>query len=226
MKYFLLLFIFIPLSCSKDDGTPTPPRDRDDRVTVRDRDPVTPVRDREQERQRLKRNIILESTVDRRYSGVDRFDYSGGRACEDYVDCEKVCDSIMGRGSSRCYRLDRDLVYDIKDALLTLRNINEVDSVNIDAYTFGAILNTDKGVIEDLVEDKMSEGDLKSFLAWVAINDDIAETLANEDRKGGIIKSAFEELGRYQQDSKNDEESGFNTGLIGEDDTFFVSCIR
>ena len=67
----------------------------------------------------------------------------------------------------------------------------------------------------------MGEGDLKSFLAWVALNEDIAEVLDKKDGSANILEEAFQQLGKHQEGvTKRYEYAGINTGLIKSDDTF------
>ena len=176
------------------------------------------------ERDRLKPNLVLRTDTSSRYSSgssSSTSSFTGGRECDEYSACKSICDRIMRTGRSRCYRFSYNIVEDMEDALFTIRNIDEADRVNIDPFIFDAILTADKRIISDLVEDEMSEGDLKSFLAWVALNDDIADVLEENDRSGNILEEAFKQLGKFQEGAtKNDELAGINTGLITDDDTF------
>jgi len=174
------------------------------------------------ERRRLRGDFALKTTVDSRYSSGSASSFSGLRECGDSLDCKDICNRIIKGSKSKCYSFSESVVEEMEEAFLTIRNI-ESDRVNIDPYIFEAILTASRSTLEDLVEDEMSEGDLKSFLAWVAINEDIAEVLDKKDRSGQILEEAFKQLGEHQEGAISKSEFvGLNTGLITVDDTFFA----
>ena len=177
-------------------------------------------KDSRSERQRLKidKENIIESLLSDRYSGTKTYDSYGGPLCREYNDCMDICDEF-GSLRSRCYKQPESLVFDLKDGLYNLLHISSVDNVGVSPGLLLGILQIDDGLILDLIEDHMSEGSIKSFLAWIAINEDIASVLDKEDSRGNIIETAFEKLGELQK-SDDEFKTGFNTGLIGIDDTF------
>ena len=174
-----------------------------------------------QERERLKSKIIF-STVDDRFgsTGRDYGDYDSDD-CDEFPHCKEICNKTTRR-KTQCYKQPRDLVEDIQDGLFELTQISDVDDVKMSPSLLQGILDIDKELLEDLVDDHMSEGDIKSFLTWVAINKSIATVLEKKDSKHTIVEKALEELGRFQVGSKRDAESGLSTGLIGRDDTFLA----
>ncbi len=231
-KWSLIVVCIFLFSCLKDeDKKPSTDEDTSSKPSaeiVRD-DTKSNERDDDdrgegarQERDRLKQDIVLRTNVGDRYSSGGSRSFSNGRECEDYPECKDICNRIMNRSERRCYSYSFNVVEDMKEALFTIRNIDDADRVAIDPYIFEAILTADRSLIADLVEDEMGEGDLKSFLAWVALNDDIAKVLEDEDRSGKILEEAFKRLGRFQEGVTGDyEHMGLNVGLITEDDTFF-----
>ena len=173
----------------------------------------------ERERERL-RNRIIVSTVDDRFGGVGK-DYKSydSDKCGEYESCKDICDKTT-RAKKACYRQPRDLIEDVQNGLFDLINISDVDDVGMHAGLLQGILEFDKKLILKLVDDHMSEGDLKSFLVWIAVNKSIADVLEREDRRAQILALALKELGRYQSGSRKYEETGLSTGLIRRDDTF------
>ena len=172
----------------------------------------------ERRRLRVDKENIIESILNSRYSGTKSYDSYGGPLCKEYQDCRDICDEFRSV-KSRCYKQPESLVLDLKDGLFHLLHISSVESVDVSPGLLLGILKIDDDLIIELIEEHMSEGSVKSFLAWVAINEDIAGVLEKEDSRGKILETAFETLGKFQ---KADEEfkSGINTGLLGIDDTF------
>ena len=222
-------FVFLFLSCGMPTGegdyedpySPTSNRNRD-RKTDR-RGNLDDDNRRDSEIRRLKdRDTIIQADLDHRYDGGYYYEGYGGAECGDSDSCIAICEyKIPRRNQSRCERSPRALVEALEDGFLALLNISEVDSVDINPGLIAGMLDINVDLIVDLVEDQMSEGDLKSFLAWVAVNDDIAEVFLREDRRTEIMEKAFDELGELQTDARREKETGLNVGLIQNEDTFF-----
>ena len=176
-------------------------------------------RSRERDRLTGSSSEVIDSFLEGRQQGSSSYGNYGGSECKLSEECMRICDDLKG-AKARCARQPEDLVRDIKDGLFELITISEVDSVEMSPALFYGILEIDMDLVEDLIEDHMNEGDLKSFLAWIALNEDIAGVLEREDRRLSILEKAFEELGRLQSGGSRDTETGLNTGLIGSDDTF------
>ena len=220
MKWISAFFILFFTACEEGRGRRgdySPDRQEDSRDLE---DSAAEVR----ERNRLTRDS--EEIVDSFLEGRDSSGSSGsyedydGPECRESEECKAICADLKS-SRSRCHRQPESLVRDIKAGLFELISISEVDSVEISPALFFGILDMDKDLVTDLIEDQMSEGDLKSFLAWIAINEDIASALKRADRSMEVLEKAFEELGKLQTDSTRHIRSGLNTGLIATDDTFF-----
>ena len=167
-------------------------------------------------------NKVISAELDHRFDGGFYYEGYGGSECQDSPACMAICDSqVPKRNQNRCYRSPKSLVESLEDGFFTLLNISEVDSVDIHPGLIAGMLDINVDLVVDLVEDRMSEGDLKSFLAWVAVNEGIAEVFLEEDRRSEVMKNAFKELGELQVDAKREEETGLNVGLIGNEDSFF-----
>lgn len=165
---------------------------------------------------------IIQVDLEPRYDGGYYYEGYGGSECRDSDSCIAICENqVPRRNQTRCERSPRALVESLEDGFFTLLNISEVDSVDINPGLIAGMLDIDVDTIADLVKDRMSEGDLKSFLAWVALNEDIAEVFLEEDRRSEVMENAFEELGKLQTDVDNDRETGLNVGLIQSEDSFF-----
>ena len=176
------------------------------------------------ERRRLRNNDrIIFSTVPDRYgnSRSDYGDYDPDDRCEDYESCREICDKTT-RNERICYRHPRELVEDIQIGLFDIINISDAERVNASPALLKGIINIDKDLLLKVIKEEMSEGDIKSFLTWIAINKSIAAVLEDEDRRGEILKVAFKELGRAHSRSRRDERTGLSAGLIGRDDTFLA----
>lgn len=227
LLYYILISFFI-FSCqptTDNDDVITQPS-KGERSSNRD-DEDRPERnnpDRSREITRLKPsgNVVISATLEDRYSGYSYSEY-GGRECGESSSCEDLCDDIFSsKYRKKCYKSPERLIKELEDGLFELINISEVDSVSIGSGFIGGVLQIDKDIVLDLVEDKMSEGDLRSFLAWVAVNEDVSEAFMKEDRSSKILKAAFGKLGSFQKDvSRGREvETALNLGLIGDQDTF------
>jgi len=177
---------------------------------------------RERNRLRVDNDRVIRSTLGERFRSttVDTDEYYDSPPCSEYTDCIKLCDKIARGAERKCYRQPSQLVAEIEEGLFDIINIADAEDVNISAGLFQGILEIDKDIILDLIDDHMSEGDLKSFLVWIAINRSIASVLDAKDRNATIIEKALRELGKLQTGSKNKEAAGLNTGLIGRDSTF------
>ena len=178
--------------------------------------------DRNQEWRRLKDSDFISSDLDRRYKGGDpSYEDFGGEKCENIPACKRLCDDLK-QNRRECYRAPEELVEQLEDGLFNLINISQVDSVDISPSLMAGILDIHFDGVVDLVKNKMNEGDLKSFLAWLALNEPIAEAFLYQDKRNLIVREAFEALGAMQTESKRKkEETGLNTGLIREDESFF-----
>ena len=181
------------------------------------------------ELRRLKRaDREIESVLEDRFDGGFYYEGYDGEDCKEDPACIDICESrkIPRSSRRRCYNSPKALIENLTDGFRTLVSISEVEEVNIEPGLLGGMLDLNVDLVVNLVEKKMSEGDLKSFLAWVAINEDIAEIFLKEDRRSKVMESAFEALGELQEDSRKDEKTGLNTGLIGNDDSFFYLSAR
>ncbi|MGI9549107.1 MAG: hypothetical protein ACR2M7_03935 [Bdellovibrionales bacterium] len=244
-KYFFLATFFFLLSCLNDFNSlnELPSEDRvtttaasseeeEDEEEIEedvDEDEEDDAKDRtddlrERERNRLKSDFSLRAKVDSRYSSGGSSSFKGDDTCKEFSACADLCDKIIEGSKSKCLGFDFSIVEDMEDVLFTIRDIEDADRVSIDPYIFEALLDAGKSTIEDLVEDDMGEGDLKSFLAWVALNEEISEVLDKKDTSGKILEKAFYRLGKFQDGTEsgvgNYQQIGLSTGLITDDDTF------
>ena len=222
---FFMVCAFL-LGCGGGDGEGerrSGPRERDRSDRARDRrGDLESEQARGDERARLKSGpVVIDSKLGKRYKGVGYgVKEYGGEDCGDFEDCREICDEIT-RNEKRCYRAPEDMVRDMENGLFTLIRISEAKSVDVGPALMRGILQIEKKLVLDLVKDQMSAGDLKSFLAWVAINEDIAEIIEDEDSSNQILEAAFKELGKFQEGAANNRGTGLNIGLIGREDTFF-----
>ena len=223
-RAFLFCFLFLFLSCEpvkrdSDDGGSVSRKERkkDRRGNLEDKN------SRNSELSRLKsQNRTIKADVDVRYRGGIYYEGYDGEDCRESEECREICeDQIPSKNRGRCYKSPSDLVEELEDGFLALLNISETDSVKISPGLMAGMLDISVDRVVDLVEDRMSEGDLKSFLAWVAVNEDIARAFLAEDRRSEILKKAFKELGDLQESVIREEETGLNVGLIQSEDTFF-----
>ena len=226
MKGFKYFFVFFFLfSCgpkeSEQDSSRARRLGRADDRSERDRRSL----DRSDELRRLRsdRSKFISSSLKNRYEGVPYGDY-GGEDCEESESCKQICDDLISYSRRRtCYNSPHKLIKEIESALFALIRISDVDSVPISASLLAGIFDIDEDLLHYLVKKNMSEGDLRSFLAWVAINEDISKVFLNEDRSSDILEEAFEKLAEFQDDvSRGKElETALNVGLIADEDSFF-----
>ena len=235
VKYFFI-FLFL-LSCDPKnlDGERREPRERteledssdDDSLSDKEssRNSESRTRKKTAELRRLKNSEnqpLISSSLEKRYSGFASLEDYGGEKCSESSSCESLCDGIFSsKYRSKCYRSPRDFVEDVEEGLFALINISKVESVRVSPAFIKGILDIDEEILLNLIEDRMSEGGLKSFLAWVAVNEDISQVFDKEDRSHEILKAAFEKLGEFQKSSRGRRiETALNTGLIAVEDTF------
>ena len=180
-------------------------------------------REAELRRLRSERSNFISSTLEDRYEGVGYGSYSG-EDCEENESCKEICDDLISyKRRKSCYRSPEDLVKSIESALFELIRISDLDSVPISASLLAGIFDLYEDLLLYLVKKQMSEGDLRSFLAWVAVNEDIAEVFLNEDKSSDVLEEAFERLVEFQDDvSRNKRiETALNIGLVEDQDSFF-----
>jgi len=230
MQYFKYLFFclaFLFLSCETEDREPyedpfSPSSNRDRRIDRRGSFDKSNSRSTEIRRLKDSKRVI-SSELDSRFDGGYYGEEYGGPECQTSQSCMDICESqkIPRNSRNKCYRAPRALVEKLTEGFLSLLNISKVESVGISPGLIAGMLEINEDLISDLVEDRMSEGDLKSFLAWMAVNEDIAQVFLEKDRRLEVVKKAFKELGRLQEDSQKSTETGLNTGLIQDEDSFF-----
>ena len=185
---------------------------------------------RDGEIRRLRRSSApyrIGAEVRRRYSGerdysldYDEDDYEGPE-CETKAACKDICQRLVSSGRrTRCYKKPILLVEALDQAVFTLLSLSDVRSDPISPSLFYALFEMDRQIVPDLVrKDKMSEGDLRSFLAWTALNRDIARIIEDKDRS--LLRDALKTLGGHQINTeKSNLWIGLNTGLIGREDSF------
>ena len=223
LKYFFLSVFLFLLSCKPAEDLDPSSRARGvARDSVRESRDYGDPRRRTAELRRLKGSrLVIRAELDNRYDGAFYEDFDGEK-CKEKKSCMAACDTLVKYSDrSRCYNSPQALVRRLEEGFFALLNISTVDSVDVSPNLLAGILDMDTGVVLELVEDHMSEGDLKSFLAWVAVNKDISRVFLLEDRRSKIIKEAFERLGGFQTGARKDIQTGLNTGLIHNDDSFF-----
>ena len=229
MKFFKCIFIFLFLfSCQPSENDQDSARDRrfGDRNLEDDKDRNRDNRsfDRSAELRRLRsdRSKVVTAVLDDRYEGIPYGDYAG-RDCGEDRSCRDICDDLISHNRrKKCYNSPIDLVEDLEEALFTLISISDIDSVPISPSLMAGIFDIDESLLEYLVK-RMSEGSLRSFLAWVAINRDISYVFLNKDRSSDILKKAFERLAESQDGVTRSKkmETALNMGLIQDEDSFF-----
>ena len=177
----------------------------------------------EREIDRLKRDdLVIEAFLDRRFDGGYYYDSYTGEKCEEDSRCRYICENqVISKAKRRCLRAPKALVEDLDDGFYKLININDTDSVDISPALLAGMLDIHVDLVSKLIARKMSEGDIKSFLAWVALNEDISQVFYQEDRRVSALKEAFERLGDFQDDTSRETATGLNIGLITEEDSFF-----
>ncbi len=186
-------------------------------------------RSRELNRLRGSGKQVIEAELESRFDGGYHYEGYGGEECRRSDACMAICDGglIPNNTQKRCYRSPKNLVEDLEEGFFNLLNISEVDSVNISPGLLAGMLDMNLNMVADLVEDRMSEGDLKSFLAWVAVNESIAYVFLEEDKRSKIMEKAFKELGEHQEEANKKRETGLNLGLIHKEDSFFyLSAVK
>ena len=135
---------------------------------------------------------IIEARLDSRFEGGWYYAGYDREPCRDREACKRICDEdIPLENQAVCYNSPREVVEQLIDASRTLLNISTVDPVDITPGLIAGMLRIRIDFILDLVERKMSEGDLKSFLAWVAINRDIAEVFFSRRQKNRNHEKRF-----------------------------------
>ena len=220
MKFYKLVFICVFLfSC-----TPKDIQDEDNgraRKTTRVTDRSSDQGDyRSAELRRLKSssNPVIRSFLESRYSSPS-YNYIGDD-CEEFSSCLDICEnSFSSRLSRKCEKAPAEFIENLEEDLFKLINISDLDEVDISPAFISAVLDFDEDLLSDLIEDNMSEGDLKTFLAWIAVNERVSEAFADDRSSQDILKEAFEKLGEFNKGRK-ELETAFNIGLITEDDTF------
>lgn len=173
-------------------------------------------------RSALKNRSVLQARVSDRYnsSRISGRDYRGEDECSDDSQCVRKCDMITDSSSERkrCEKLPLYVVEDLENGIISLRNIEDASSVDISPDLLIDMLDLGYKFLQELIEKDMSEGDIKTFLAWVAVNEDISEVFAKQDRGNKIIETAVEELAdKYDYEN----EDVLKMSLLGTDDTFF-----
>ena len=217
MKWRLLFCVFL-FVCTTG-CPPDPPESR--RGDIRDLD-GSDAYSRERDRLRNRSENVIDSILDKRDSGASGvYEEYDGPECGESERCREICEDFQV-SQKDCYRQPESLVRDLKDGLFELINISKPDSVRVGPALFHGMLDIDKDkdLIKDLIEDEMSAGDIKSFLAWIAINEDIASVLERVDSRMEVLETAFKELGKKQIGASQYIETGLNVGLIGPDETF------
>ncbi|MDE0091769.1 MAG: hypothetical protein OXN83_00605, partial [Oligoflexia bacterium] len=197
--FFVFLFLF---SCQTRDAEQDSARaKRLSHIGDETRGGEDRIMDRSAELRRLReeRSQVISATLKDRYEGVSYGDYGDG-ACEERESCQQICDDLVSYSRrKKCYRSPQRLVEDLEDALFTLIRISEVNSVPISASLLAGIFDIDEDLLLYLVKEQMSEGDLRSFLTWIAINEDISEVFLREDRSSDVLEEAFEKLAEFQE---------------------------
>ena len=248
MKWIKLFLIFMlilsgspkDLDENSGDRSETRERDRDRDSASDDEDADEDEDDKDSDRDSRRgelRNISdsdrerrVTSILDKRYTGsaISYDDYDSEK-CEKDSDCEDLCDEIFSsRYRTKCYRSPREFVEELEEGLFTLININRVDSVDISPAFIKGVLNIDESILVNLIEDKMSEGSVKRFLMWVALNEDIAQVFKDKDRSSKVLKAAFESLGEAEESSSKSLRlaTGLNVGLQEAEDTFLSLAVE
>jgi len=163
---------------------------------------------------------VIRSFLEDRYSGGS-YGY-GGDLCKEVSSCLDICEeTFSSKYRRKCENASAEFIENLEEDLFKLISISDLDEVDISPSFIVAVLEFDEDLLSDLVKQNMSEGDLKIFLAWVAVNNKVSEAFAEDSRAAReILSQAFERLGEFN-DGKDELETGLNIGLIGEDDTFF-----
>ncbi|MBC6415444.1 MAG: hypothetical protein GDA46_03535 [Bdellovibrionales bacterium] len=221
MKFFKIILMSLFLfSCGNKEGRER--RERDYRNTYQERDVVRDS-DRLDTLNRLRNNTsktVVRSFIKDRYSGYG-INYRG-QECGDLKSCVRICqENFSVSFYKRCYRAPVDFIESLEKDLIKLVNISDLNSADISPGFIKALLEFDEELLYDLVARRMSEGDVKFFLAWIAVNEDVSQVFLDEKKASlKILEEAFEILGDYNTNSRNQIQTGFNTDLVGIDDTF------
>ena len=173
---------------------------------------------------------IILTTIEDRYRGVTiyedyRREYEDDSPCDEYEECKDICARLVSSTRRRrCHQEPHSLIRALEQGVLDILSISNVESVNVTPGLLQTMFEIDRNIISSLIRrDHMSEGDLRSFLAWVALNRDIARILDHEDRSRHILEDAFRNLGEFQTEKTHGSlKTGFNMGLIGSEDTFLA----
>ena len=125
--------------------------------------------------------------------------------------CKKTCDSMFSRSDDEkeCQKYSESLVEDMDDLLDDLGRGKNTDSLDITALQ--CILNLDDEPVIDAIED-MSSGSAKKFLEHIAQDEELAETLYDEDEDLDIIKAIFKEAAGGSTDLKRHLEIAIDDG--------------
>ena len=227
MKFFKYIFICVFLfSCQPQDSEQNSARERRlGRGIEEEKERDDRFLDRSSELRRLRsdRSKVVSATLEDRYEGIAYGDYDG-RDCEEDESCQLICDDLVSyKRRNKCYKSPQGLVEDLEEALFTLIRISDIESVPISASLLAGIFDIDESLMLYMVKEQMSEGDLRSFLAWIAINEDISQVFLNEDRSSDVLEEAFEKLAESQEEVSRGKkmESALNIGLIQDEDSFF-----
>lgn len=220
MKFYKLVFVCVFLfSCSPKDI-----QDEDNgrvrsaaRVTDRGSDRGD-YRSSELRRLKNSSNPVIRSFLESRYSNPSH-GYRGDD-CEEISACLDICENrFSSRLGRKCEKAPAEFIENLEEDLFKLINISDLDEVDISPAFISSILDFDEDLLSDLIKDNMSEGDLKTFLAWIAVNEKVSEAFESDRRSKDILKEAFEKLGEFNKGGR-ELETAFNIGLITEDDTF------
>ena len=134
-----------------------------------------------------KKERSTRSTTSARISCKDEGSGDCGKACK------KLCDSMYSRSADEkeCQEYSESLVDDMDDLLDDLERGKNTDSLDITALQ--CIFNIDDKPVIDAIED-MSSGSAKQFLEDIAKDEELAETLSDEDEDLDILKAIFKEV--------------------------------
>ena len=216
--YSFILICFFFFSCSPNDV------ENEGRGDSRTRETETANRGgdyRSAELRRLKAsssNPVIRSFLESRYSNSS-YNYEGD-SCEEDSSCLDICDrSFSSRYRRKCERAPAEFIKNLEEGLFKLISISDLDEVDISPAFITAVVDFDEELLTDLIKQNMSEGDLKTFLAWIAVNNKIASAFADDRSSVNILKEAFEKLGELNN-SRKEIETALNIGLISENDTF------
>ena len=245
-QFFKFFLLFILLSCSPVSNqvanNDTFDRDRSydrDRDTDTDRNRDTD-RDRQSDNRRSLRSddrdrdreIIIRGDLDPRYEGFAFEDDVSG-PCKQSSRCREVCrEWYFNRSRRTCERSSEAVVESVEETLIRLKSISDPYNFDVNYSVIYAIVKIDEDILVDLIEGEgsrtssrgMSEGSLKSFLAWVAATERVAEIFREEDNGNDILETAFEQLGRKIGGNLKHYILGLNANLTGEGSFFSITA--